>query len=79
MTGAAGGKQIGDLLIETALAQPDFPDFLEQPLEIVFAQERAILHALTIKHIAGNGILLQHLRSPAAELGGTNGIDAVAN
>ncbi len=46
---------------------------------VVFAQERAILHALLAEHIAPNGILPQHARSPLSELRGTDAVHTVDN
>jgi len=48
-------------------------------LEVVFAKERPVLHALLVKHISTYGILAQNTCSPLPELSSTEAVHAVTN
>jgi len=69
-----GGIEVDELLVEVSLAEADLLYLGLQVTEVVVAQESAVLHALLVEHIAANGVLAQHTRSPLAEL---NALDAV--
>ena len=79
----AGGRSIGvivdgrgvdvrNLLIEAALAEADFPDFLQEMLEVIDIQEAAILHPLFVNDVAAYGELAEYICTPLTELGGSH-------
>ena len=70
---------VGELLIESALTQAYLADFCQQVLKVVLTDERAVLHALLVYHIATNSKLTQYRSGPLTELRGTDGVDTVAN
>jgi len=73
------GIDVGDLLIKVPLGQADLPDFLQQPLEVILAEERAVLHALPVHHIAPERVIPQDARGPLPESRGALGIHPVAH
>jgi hypothetical protein len=75
-----GGVDVGDLLVELALAQPDFPDALQLFLEVFFAEDRAVVfQALVIHRVALDGERLDDAGGPFAELHGAFGVHLVAD
>ena len=79
----AGGRSIGvivdgrgvdvrNLLIEAALAEADFPDLLQEMLEVIDIQEGAVLHPLFVNDVATYGELAEHICTPLAELCGSH-------
>ena len=75
----AGGVDVGDLLVEAPLGQADLADLLQQALEVVLAQEAAVLHARPVDDVAPDGKVAQHLSGPLAELSGPHRVDPVTN
>ena len=75
----AGGVNIGALLLELALAEVDLPDFFQQTLKVILAQEGPVLHPGLVQHIPLDGELAQHPGRPLAELGSAQGIYPVAD
>ena len=75
----AGGVDIGDLLVEAAIGQADLADLVEQALEVVLAEEGAVLHVPAVDDPAADGEVAQHAGVPPAEPGGAHRIDAVAH
>ena len=73
------GINVGNLLIKAPLRQADLPDLLQQALEVIFAEERAVLHAFPIHHIPTERVVPQDSRGPLPEGRGTLGIHAVAH
>ena len=59
--------EIGDLLVELALAQPDFPYLLKQMIEILVGNRRPVLEPLVIHHPAFDRVLRDDLVSPLPE------------
>jgi hypothetical protein len=66
-------------LVESTFAKPDFADLFEQALKVVLAQKCAILHTLSVQHVAFDGEFPENLRGPLPELGGPHGVDAIAD
>jgi hypothetical protein len=67
---AALGKDVGDLLVDTALAGTDRTDPLQKFLKIVFAEDSfALLKALIVQYEPFSDVFLENLRSPNTELG----------
>ena len=56
----AGGVDVGNLLAEAALGQADLTELIEQVLEVVLADEGAVLHAPTVDDVAADGEVTQH-------------------
>ncbi len=75
----AGGVDVGDLLVETALGQADLANLVEQALEVVLAEEGSVLHTLAVDDVAADSEVAQHAGGPLAELGGAYRVDAVAH
>lgn len=75
----AGGVDVGDLLVEATLGQADLTDLVEQALEVVLAQEGAVLHAPAVDDVAADGEVAQHAGGPLSELGSTHRVDSVAH
>ena len=75
-----GGRvDVGDLLVELAHAQADFPDALELFLEVFFPQNGAVVfQALVIHGKALDREGLDDAGSPLAELHGPLGVHLVA-
>src|SRR5690606_37822678 len=76
-----GGRvDVGDLLVELALREPDLADALELLLEVAIAQDRAAaLEALVVHREALDGELLDDARRPLAKLHRALGVDLVAD
>ena len=68
---------VGDLEVEAALAGADLADALEQLVEVVLAEARALLEPLVVQHESLDDELLQRLRRPDAELRGLTTVDPV--
>ena len=63
------GIQICDFLIKSAFRQPDFPDFLQLFLEVIFGQNGAsVFQAFFIHDPALDRIILYNAIGPFAEL-----------
>ena len=74
-----GGVQVGDLLIELALAGADLPDALQLFLKVFVGQIGALLEPFIVHDPAANGVLRCNLIDPLAELDGALGIDLEAD
>jgi len=75
-----GGVDIGDFLVELALAQTNFADALELFFEVLLAEDRAACFQSFIVHgKALDGVFLDDRRRPFAELDGPLGVDLVAD
>ena len=74
-----GGVQVGDLLIELALAGTDLPDALQLFLKVFVGQIGALLEPFVVHDPAANGVLRCDLIDPFAELNGALGIDLEAD
>jgi len=75
-----GGVDVGDLLVELALAEPDFADALKLFLEILACQDGAtVFEALVVHGKALDGEFLDHGGRPLAELDGALRVDLVAD
>ena len=71
---------VGDLLVEAPLAGADFPDALQQFVEVILAEDLlALLEPLVIQHEALDDELPQRLRRPDAELRGLVAVHPVAD
>ena len=75
----AGGIDVRQFLIEPAFAQAYLPYFSQQVLEIVFANESPVFHALLVYDISTQRELSYHVCTPLPELRGTDGIDSIAH
>jgi hypothetical protein len=74
------GVDVGDLLINAALAGADFPYALEQFVEIVLAEGVfALLEPLVVHDESLDDELAQGFGGPDAELGGLVAVDPVAD
>lgn len=74
------GKNVGDLLPDTALAGSYRTDALQQFTEIVLAENRlALLQPLIVHNKALLNILLQGFGRPDSEPGSLSGINAISN
>ena len=68
------------LLVELAFGEPDFPDLLQLPFEEVFGQyAAAALEAIHIHHPTLDGVVLDDLIGPLAELHRALILDLEAN
>jgi hypothetical protein len=75
-----GGVDVGDLLVELALAEADFADALELFFEVLSGQDGAAsLEAFVVHDEALDGEFLDHGGRPFAELDGPLGVDLVAD
>src|SRR5690606_28723945 len=76
-----GGRvDVGDFLVELPLAQADFPDALELLLEVLFAEDGAVVfQPLVIHRKALDREGLDNARGPLAELHGALGVHLVAD
>ena len=70
---------VGDLEVEAPLAGADLADALEQFVEVVLAEARALLEPFVVEHEALDDELPERLRGPDAELRGLAAVDAVAD
>ena len=75
----SSGIQVGDLLIELALAGTDLPDALQLFLKVFVGQIGALLEPFVVHDPAANGVLRCDLIDPFAELNGALGIDLEAD
>ena len=75
----SGGVQVGDLLIELALAGTDLPDALQLFLKVFVGQIGALLEPFVVHDPAANGVLRCDLIDPFAELNGALGVDLEAD
>ena len=74
------GVDVRDLLVKAPLAGPDFPDALQQFVEVILAEDLlALLQPLVIQHEALDDELPQGLGRPDAELRGLVAVDPVAD
>lgn len=65
----ASGIYVCNFLVKTALAQANLANLCQQVFKVILSQKLAILHALAVEHIATDGKVSQHRRSPLAKLG----------
>jgi hypothetical protein len=70
---------VGDLEAEATLAGADLADALQQFVEVVLAETRALLEALVVEHEAFDDEVLQRPHRPDAELSRQPAVDAVAD
>ena len=70
----SSGIQVGDLLIELALAGTDLPDALQLFLKVFVGQIGAPLEPFVVHDPAANGVLRCDLIDPFAELNGALGV-----
>ena len=75
----SSGIQVGDLLIELALAGADLSDTLQLFLEVLVGQIGALLEPFVVHDPAANGVLRCDLIDPFAELNGALGVDLEAD
>jgi hypothetical protein len=74
------GVDVGDLLVELALREPDLADALQLLFEIPIGEDGATrLDALVVHHVGLDGELLDDARGPLAELHRALGIHLVAH
>ena len=73
------GVNIRDFLVELAFRDPDFPNLLELPLKELIRQMAALLEAFGIHGPALDGVVLDDLVGPFAELDGTLVLDLEAH
>lgn len=73
------GVNVSNLLVEATFAESDFPDFFQEMLKVVDVQESAVLHPLFVDNVASYGELPEDIGTPLAELGGSQGVDAITN
>ena len=62
------GIQVGDLLIEFSLRQSNLADLLQLPLKVLVREHMTLFQALHIHSPALNGMVLDDLSGPLAEL-----------
>ncbi len=75
-----GGVDVGDLLVELALGKADLPDLFQLALEeLVVEDAAAVFEALHIHGPALDGVLLDDLVGPLAELHGALVLDLEAD
>ena len=75
-----GGVDVGNFLVELALAQADFPDALELFLEVFFTENGAVVfQTLVIHRKALDGEGLDDAGGPLAELDGAFRVHLVAD
>lgn len=73
------GVDVGNLLVEAAFAESDFPDFFEELLEVVNIQEGPVFHSLFVNDVASYGELSEDVCAPLTKLGGSHGVNAIAD
>ena len=77
---AAFRINVGNLLIEPAFAHPDFPNPLQQFVEIILAKKLfTLLKAFIVKNKTFDNKFLQGFGCPYTELGGLLRIDSVTD
>ena len=74
-----GGVDVGDLLVELALGQPDFPDLFQLAFKELIRQVAAVFEAFHIHGPALDGVVLDDLVGPLAELHGALVLDLEAD
>ena len=75
-----GRVNVCNLLVEIPLAGPDFPDALQQFVEVILAEDLlALFQPFVIQHEALDDELPQRLRRPDAEPRGLVAVDPVAH
>jgi hypothetical protein len=74
-----GGVDVGDFLIELALGEPDLPNLFELALKELIRQGAAALETFGIHGPALDGVVLDDLIGPLAELDGALVLDLEAN
>jgi hypothetical protein len=74
-----GGIDVGDFLVKSPLRKADLADFLQQALEIILAEERAVFHALAVHHVTAQRVVPQHSGGPLAEGSGALRVHPVAD
>ena len=72
-------EDIGYFLIGAALAGANFPDALQQLVEVILAEGAAILHQLVVEDEALLDVLFERLRRPLTEACGLLGVHAVTH
>ncbi len=63
-----GSVDVGDLLVELAHGKPDLPDFFQLALKELIGQVAAVLESFHIHGPPLNGVVLDNLVGPFAEL-----------
>ena len=73
------GIDIGDLLVKPPFAGPNLPDLSQQVVKVLLTEETTVFQPFFVQHIATYGEITQDTSCPLPELGGSHGVDAVAN
>lgn len=76
---AALSVDVGDLLVETALACTDLSDPFEEFVEIIFAEFFALFESFVVENESFDNEFAEGFGRPDSEAGGFYGIDAVAD
>ena len=63
-----GGVDVRNFLVELSLREPDLPDLFELPLEKLIGQGATVFEAFGIHRPALDGVILDDLVGPLAEL-----------
>lgn len=71
-----GSVDVGDLLVEAALAGADFANLGEEVVEVGLVEEGSFFQSLFVEHVAAQGEVAQDADGPLAKLGGAGGIHA---